>query len=265
MEARVLPIFFISNARILFPIFLALQVCNVTAQNKYDGIRLDGIVYDTILTTKHIPSMGARVTLVNKISNKRISVKTDSIGGYSFKLNPDTDYVVFASKKTYHNSINHFISTKNINQSNTIHQDLNIGELNYCGPSMVGIFYGFDSADLRKSSYGILDTLVSEMTSYPHITVEISSHSDCREKNKMDLSEKRSEIVINYLVAHGIDKERLVAKAHGDTQLLNTCACDNGKGPGINCTEEEHQLNRRSEFKILRLDYYPENSKGSDH
>jgi outer membrane protein OmpA-like peptidoglycan-associated protein len=62
---------------------------------------------------------------------------------------------------------------------------------------------------------------------------------------------------VAYLIKKGIDPDRLVAKGYGERKLKNDCACEDGKGPGMDCTEEQHQVNRRTEFTVLRSDYVP--------
>ncbi|MNR02849.1 Outer membrane porin F precursor [compost metagenome] len=86
------------------------------------------------------------------------------------------------------------------------------------------------------------------MTDNPTIWIELGSHTDSRGKDNynLDLSQKRAESAVQYIISRGINKNRLTAKGYGETQLLNKCA------NGVNCTEEEHQLNRRTEFKIVK-------------
>jgi len=119
--------------------------------------------------------------------------------------------------------------------------------------------YDFDKAEIRKDAMPILDSLVRLTYKYSitidsliavlkdkPITIEIGSHTDSRgsfEYNN-ELSEKRSKSVVAYLVKQGIDPSRISAKGYGEYQLLNKCA------DGVDCTNEEHQLNRRTEAKI---------------
>jgi len=229
-------------------------------------LKLEGIVYDTTVTDHAKVMKDATVTLVNHKDNTRNSVKTNSKGEYSFTLKTETDYSVFASKKTYHNSINHDLTTKGIDYTLTFHQDLNIAQLPLTSLNIRGIYYDVDKYDLKPESKKTLDSLVDELNTYPYIVVEIGSHTDCRSSYQHNdtLSQNRSNSVVNYLVAHGIDRERLVPKGYGETMLLNNCACENGEGPGMNCTEAEHAINRRTTFKILRFDFTPKDGGTKD-
>ncbi len=85
------------------------------------------------------------------------------------------------------------------------------------------------------------------MKKYPDMKIELSSHTDARGKDDYNetLSQKRAESAKTWVVAKGIATDRIVAKGYGEKQLLNEC------GNGVECSEEQHQLNRRTEFKIL--------------
>ena len=84
------------------------------------------------------------------------------------------------------------------------------------------------------------------MEEYPDLVIHIESHTDSRASHAYNdvLSEKRAQSTLNWLVDQGIDRSRLSAKGYGENQLVNDCS------DGVQCTEEEHQLNRRSMFII---------------
>jgi outer membrane protein OmpA-like peptidoglycan-associated protein len=77
--------------------------------------------------------------------------------------------------------------------------------------------------------------------------IELSSHTDSRSSDafNLQLSQKRAKAAVDYLISKGINKNRLIAIGYGETKLLNKCSND------VNCSEEEHAINRRTEFKIL--------------
>ena len=87
------------------------------------------------------------------------------------------------------------------------------------------------------------------MKDNPGWKVELGSHTDCRGSDdyNMKLSQRRSDSAVSYIVDHGISKDRITAMGYGETQLVNRC------DDGVNCTEEEHAQNRRTEFKILEM------------
>jgi outer membrane protein OmpA-like peptidoglycan-associated protein len=110
------------------------------------------------------------------------------------------------------------------------------------------IYYNFDKYNIRDDAKPELDKLVSIMNEN-EINVEIGSHTDCRGSFEYNdkLSQKRAESVVKYIISAGIDENRITAKGYGERQLVNKCA-DN-----VPCTPEEHQANRRTEFKITSL------------
>lgn len=109
------------------------------------------------------------------------------------------------------------------------------------------IEYYTDMWRIMPQSEPELNQFVKLLENNPTLKFEISSHTDSRleDEYNMWLSQKRADSVLQYLVQKGIPKERLVAKGYGETQLLNHCA------NGVNCTEKQHLVNRRTEFKIL--------------
>ncbi len=102
--------------------------------------------------------------------------------------------------------------------------------------------YKFDDAGRR-----ILDKVVQILKNNPDLYVEISSHTDSRadDNYNLKLSQKRAQFVVDYLILNDIEKNRLKAIGYGEKKLLNKC------GNNVPCTEEEHAVNRRTEFKIV--------------
>jgi outer membrane protein OmpA-like peptidoglycan-associated protein len=106
------------------------------------------------------------------------------------------------------------------------------------------IYYDFDKADLRQESIAELNRLLNLLVAFPKMEIEIGSHTDNRGDDlyNMDLSKRRAESVVNFLISKGIDKSKLMFKGYGETIPIAT-----------NTTDEGRQLNRRTEFKIIRL------------
>ena len=107
------------------------------------------------------------------------------------------------------------------------------------------LLYDFDKWNIRKDAEPPLDSLVTILNTYP-IKVELGSHTDSRGSFKYNetLSQKRAESAVNYIVSKGISRDRITAKGYGEYRLLNECA------DGVDCSEEEHQLNRRTEITV---------------
>ena len=88
--------------------------------------------------------------------------------------------------------------------------------------------------------------IVTAMEKYPSLKVVVNSHTDSRGPDAYNLwlSQQRAESTVQYMISQGIAPDRLIGKGYGETQLIN--ACSNGKA----CSDQEHALNRRSEFII---------------
>lgn len=108
------------------------------------------------------------------------------------------------------------------------------------------IYYDFNKSAIRKSDAGELNALANILKQYPDLTIELTSHTDTRgsDEYNMELSEKRSESSKKYLMLLGIDASRIVTKAAGESMPRNRCT------DGVECSEAEHQFNRRTEVKI---------------
>jgi outer membrane protein OmpA-like peptidoglycan-associated protein len=115
------------------------------------------------------------------------------------------------------------------------------------------IYFDLGKSNIRKDAAAELDKIVEIMKQYPNMSIELGAHTDCRSAaaSNMKLSSARAKSSAAYIVKKGIDKSRMAGKGYGETKLLNNCACE-GKVKST-CTEEEHALNRRTEFIITRL------------
>jgi peptidoglycan-associated lipoprotein len=107
------------------------------------------------------------------------------------------------------------------------------------------IFYDYNKADIRPDAALELDKMVQTLVDNPKITIELSSHTDSRGKDayNMTLSQKRAQSAVDYIISKGIDKSRIMAKGYGETRPVLKAAK----------TEEEFQLNRRTDFKVTKI------------
>lgn len=170
-------------------------------------------------------------------------------GTFLFDISPETTYQVLAQKeKFYADSM--VVSTAGITKSQTLTAELKLEPLFEVGKTIAirNIYYNFDKDNIRADAAKILNELVRTMRDNPTLEIELGSHTDSRGVDiyNLDLSQRRAKSVVNYLVSRGIARERMVAKGYGETQLINKCS------NGVACTVEEHQANRRTEFKILK-------------
>ena len=110
------------------------------------------------------------------------------------------------------------------------------------------IYYASDASELLPDAKTILDEVLEMMKSDTALHLELSSHTDSRGDDgyNLKLSEKRAKVAVDYLVSKGINPKHINGKGLGETKILNKCL------NGVDCTEEEHKVNRRTEFKFTR-------------
>jgi outer membrane protein OmpA-like peptidoglycan-associated protein len=115
------------------------------------------------------------------------------------------------------------------------------------------IYFDLDKYNIRAEAALDLEKILDVMNQNPTMKVDIRSHTDCRQTAKYNevLSDRRAKSTIAWLVKNGIDSSRLTGRGYGETQLVNDCGCEPTNKS--NCTEEQHQMNRRSEFIITAL------------
>jgi outer membrane protein OmpA-like peptidoglycan-associated protein len=117
------------------------------------------------------------------------------------------------------------------------------GEISY----LLHIYYDFDQSFIRTEALPELEKLMKMLSDNPSLIIELSSHTDSRGSNSYNnrLSQRRAEAVVRWLVARGVDRDRLVPRGYGETVNVNNCANE------VPCSEKEHQYNRRTEFRVL--------------
>ena len=209
------------------------------------NFKLIGIIFDK-QTNK--PLSNALITLKNDNNGNTLKVLTDDSGKFKFDLSKDATYIL-AGEKTAYQADKAMVTTKNLDISTVITKNLYLGafELNKA-IRIENIYYDFDKWNIRPDAAIELDKLVTILIDNPTIWIELGSHTDSRgnDRYNLDLSQKRAESAVQYIISRGIDKNRITAKGYGETQLINRCS------NGVECSVEEHQLNRRTEIKILK-------------
>jgi len=198
---------------------------------------------------------GAEVVLASAETGKSVKALTDADGNYVFKLDSISSYDLSITKTGYNKVDGISVTTKGLIVSTDLHQDASLlapDGGNTDGPGaktfkLQNVYFELAKWDITPASRPELDKLVKVLKDNAQWRVEIATHTDSRSSDSynMKLSQKRAEAIVTYLVTSGIAKERLVAKGYGETMLINRCA------NGVNCSEEEHQANRRTEFTIL--------------
>lgn len=215
------------------------------------SVTVSGVVRDK-QTMKPLPY--TTVFLLNTQTGQAKVLKTDANGMYSALATRGIMYVVKGMENNYLSDCFtfRFATTDTASRLTTprdlvldrleLNKVISIGNQDY---SIETIYYDFDKWFIRPEAAKELDKLVQVMKENP-VTVELGSHTDSRgtREYNIDLSQKRAESAVRYIVQQGIDESRIIAKGYGETQPINHCT------DGVPCTPREHQANRRTEFKI---------------
>nr|WP_315174068.1 OmpA family protein [uncultured Flavobacterium sp.] len=199
------------------------------------------------------------ITLIDNQYNTIGETTTDSSGNYSFEVKCSKSYSVRAIKTEYSpKELKISIPTTtgetklDIQLESTICRVAVGDDLGKCfGIKM--IYFDLDKSNIRKEAALDLAKILDVLIQNPTMKLDIRSHTDCRQtaKYNLALSERRAQSTIAWLVSKGVDKSRLTGRGYGESQLINDCGCEPTNAS--NCTEEQHQMNRRSEFIITAL------------
>jgi len=212
----------------------------------------------------------ASVRMVGKDgTDRRVFVRND--GTYSAEVTRGMDYVMMASAPGYLNQ-KQTLSVLDEEKSDTYYVDFYLASVSK--PVLIeNIFYDFDKATLRPESKQALDELIALLNDNPNVTIELSAHTDRKgsdEYNK-DLSQRRAQSVVDYLIKGGIEKDRLTAVGYGKSKpqtvskkvaaqydfLKEGQALDSTFVDTLSPQQQAiaDQLNRRTEFRVLTTDY----------
>jgi outer membrane protein OmpA-like peptidoglycan-associated protein len=196
------------------------------------------------------------IELTNKTTGKVLNAVSDEQGKFSFTLEQNTDYSIVGNKDGYFSGIQE-ITTKGLDRSKTLYVKLVlcVEELKPDQIFVLPIYYDFDKCNIRKDASEVLNNLVDLMRKYPKMEIELSSHTDQRGTDAYNdkLSQCRAESAVDYIIGKGISKSRIVAKGYGKHKLIEDCTkvagCPTGSTGDCPC----HQLNRRTEVKIIKM------------
>ena len=199
----------------------------------------------------------SNVKLVDIEGNIIEETFTDSNGDFEFTVYTDEEYILIGEKENYFSTRGDFSTIgKELDKSKLKEFITNVEfEKNLILDRIIvnksivldNIYYDLDKADIREDAALELDKLVIILEDNPNISIELSSHTDDRAsvEYNQDLSQRRAESAVSYILSRGIDVNRISAKGYGESQLI----IQNAK------TEEEHQVNRRTEFKVTSYEF----------
>jgi outer membrane protein OmpA-like peptidoglycan-associated protein/5-hydroxyisourate hydrolase-like protein (transthyretin family) len=195
------------------------------------------------------PAEGVKVTLRNDKDKSEKTVVTGPDGGYEFAVKPNAPYTITAQKDRYATKKAQYGKAKGAKKIQRTAPD----SLSLYGEGDVfqlkNIYYDLNKFFIRPDAARELDRVVTLLKEYPEMKIELRSHTDARSGDiyNMKLSENRARAALDYIASRGIPANRLTAQGYGETEVVNGCT------DGVNCSESEHQQNRRTEFKILAV------------
>lgn len=197
-----------------------------------------------------------KVILLNDKNEMIDEAFTGKDGKYRFRVYPEEQYYLLGQKDEYFasrvsfstigKSVDKTTLKKQVNRVE-FKQDLTLDQIVIEKAIVLNnIYYDLNKADIKPQAALELDKLVTILTDNPEINIELSSHTDTRASDEynMELSQRRAQSAVNYIIEQGIDRARMVAKGYGESKLVIADAK----------TEEEHQINRRTEFKVTKYD-----------
>lgn len=215
-----------------------MRLCNQQITGTVREHRTDIILRD--VTVKLIDDTG-------KIIDEVI---TKEDGAYVFNVECDKTYTIIGTKPDYKDD-KKTITTSDENEKTNI-VNLTLTPLILDNQIVINpIFFDFDKSGIRTDAQYELENIVDVLRKHPEMIIKIESHTDSRGRDQynLKLSDRRAKSTRDYIISRGIDAKRIEsAIGYGETRLLNDCY------NGVNCTEEEHQLNRRSYFYIVNAD-----------
>lgn len=214
--------------------------------NKVIQLDLAGGVYNA---KTRLPVSGASVTLMPQdAEDEAVVLNAGRDGTFKFNLDEDIDYLLAAEQTGFRQGEPLRFTTKGLDSTMTLVKDIFLQPVEVEEVVVLrNIYFDFDDVAIRPDAAIELDKIAAFLDSDPSLRIELSAHTDTRgtQQYNMGLSQRRAESAVAYLVSKGIASDRLVAKGYGFSKLANHC------GKGVECTDEEHQWNRRVEFFVI--------------
>jgi len=228
------------------------------------------------------PVGGAKVRIVGT-NGKALEDNTDDKGHYSFnkmQISTNTTYDILVTKKDYFNEKGRE-TTVGLEKSKDLTRNFVLRPIPKKPVVLPDILYDLAKWDLKPQYRDSLQGLIETLDANENLVIELASHTDSRDSDERNdiLSQKRAQSAVDYLISRGIDPERLLAKGYGErvsrtlnkdltregyTFVAGTVLTDSVINllPSNAVKEAAHQLNRRTEFSILRNDFIPKPKAG---
>ncbi|MFZ1694889.1 MAG: OmpA family protein [Flavobacteriales bacterium] len=195
------------------------------------------------------PMAGAEVRLLEPMKTEPLTLFTNDDGQVSFPLTVEKLYEVLASKDGVFTE-RRTVDTRGQRISKTYDEEFRMQRVVIDKPIVIeNIYYDYDKWDIRPDAAVELDKIAQVFIDNPNLSFELGSHTDSRASDTYNLllSDMRAKSAVDYLIQRGVPSDRISAHGYGERKLVNRCK------DGVECSEEEHQANRRTEFKVVKV------------
>jgi len=223
---------------------------DIYAFTRIPPLTLKGQIFDAV---NNEPVAGAKVLLTRENGEELAYFITKEDGAYEHLIPRDEKFVLKGSKEKYQDVSKNF-SSFGLEKEKEIVVDLNIPmkpiEDVVILADLETIYFDLDKYNIRPDAAIELDKVVALMNKYPEMVIRLESHTDSRANDayNMVLSNNRAKSTYKYIISKGIDASRITKyEGFGESQLVNKCSNN------VKCSEAEHQLNRRTEFIIIKM------------
>ena len=195
---------------------------------------------------------GVKINIENIKTNTTETFTSEPNGSFRIKLEKDTYYKILFEKegmfaiRTAYSTLGKAAAW--VDASEFV--DLGFEEIAVNKVIEIpNIYYDLGKWDIRPDAAEELDKVVQFLKDNPNVEIELGSHTDARgnAQSNQELSQKRAQAAVDYIVNKGIDSNRITAKGYGESNIKNRCV------DGVQCSEEEHQVNRRTEIRITGI------------
>ena len=211
------------------------------------------VVFGRVLDEKNKqPIPGTIITVYDNQQNIIDQLPLGEDAEFSFSLTCNTDYTFKATNDVYETySLELPLTRKTASKEYVLNMKLKeTFKKNTKGNILVKInpiYFSYGKHYIRKDATKELNKIVEVMNKYPNMVILSTSHTDSKGKDEfnLNLSEKRANSTADYIISQGISSSRIYAKGYGETRLVNKCLNN------VKCTDEEHELNRRTEFLVV--------------
>ena len=199
------------------------------------------------------PISNSKVRLTSECDNSIQEFITDNKGEFVAMIDCGCNYEIRASKEKFVQDVLTLNHKKiDVDSPEPVKVTLKLAPPVKKGEVIIleNVYYDFDKANIRPDAAFELDKVVRLMNRYTSMVIELGSHTDARgnDEYNRDLSQRRANSAIEYIISRGIGQNRVTARGYGETQITNQCT------NGVQCTDEEHQANRRTEITVTEFD-----------